>query len=175
LAGCCFNVLHSPRTPKAFISSEISNLRDGRITPEVVFRDPYLMDFLGPKGAFSEHDLENAILREIKGVLLELGTGFAFAKSANSMKSGICRCSLHRRLKSRAAPGLADMTDDANPFIFCDMPDEAVVAIDQFLEAFYNHFQNHYFAQMHRWYYELHEREHSHDPVPWRPLDDPPF
>ena len=63
----------------------------------------------------------------------------------------------------------------ANPFIFRDMPDEAVVAIDQFLEAFYNHFQNHYFAQMHRWYYELHEREHSHDPVPWRPLDDPPF
>ena len=28
------------------------------------------------------------------------------------------------------------MTDDADPFVFPDMPDEAVVAIDQFLEAF---------------------------------------
>jgi len=51
------------------------------------------------------------------------------------------------------------MTDDADPFVFPDMPDEAVVAIDQFLEAFYHRFQNHYFAQMHRWYHALDERE----------------
>ena len=47
------------------------------------------------------------------------------------------------------------MTDDADPFVFPDMPDEAVVAIDQFLEDFYHRFQNHYFAQMHRWYHAL--------------------
>ena len=52
------------------------------------------------------------------------------------------------------------MTHETNPFAFPDLPDEAVVALDQFLEAFYNHFQNHYFDQMHRWYHELHEREH---------------
>ncbi len=67
------------------------------------------------------------------------------------------------------------MDQDTDPFVFPDMPDEAVVAIDQFLEAFYNHFQNHYFAQMHRWYHALNEREHCHDPMPWRPLPDPPF
>ena len=43
------------------------------MTPGLVFRDPYLLDFLGLKGAYSERDLENAILREIEGVLLELG------------------------------------------------------------------------------------------------------
>jgi len=67
------------------------------------------------------------------------------------------------------------MTHETNPFAFPDLPDEAVVALDQFLEAFYNHFQNHYFDQMHRWYHELHEREHYHDPMPCRPLNDPPF
>ena len=78
IGGMLFQRTALSKNPKAVISSEISNLRDGRITPEVVFRDPYLLDFLGLKGAFSEHDLENAILREIEGVLLELGTGFAF-------------------------------------------------------------------------------------------------
>jgi predicted nuclease of restriction endonuclease-like (RecB) superfamily len=73
---------------KGAISSAIANLRDGRITPEVVFRDPYLLDFLGLKGAFSERDLENAILREIEGVLLEFGTGFAFVARQKRMSVG---------------------------------------------------------------------------------------
>jgi hypothetical protein len=67
------------------------------------------------------------------------------------------------------------MANDAKPFVFPDMPDEAVVAIDQFLEAFYNHFQNHYFTQMHRWYHALDEREASRGPPPTLPLKDPPF
>jgi hypothetical protein len=55
------------------------------------------------------------------------------------------------------------------------MPDEAVVAIDQFLEAFYHRSQNHYFAQMHRWYYGLDERESDRGAPPTLPLKDPPF
>ncbi|MDB5352856.1 MAG: hypothetical protein JWN86_4103 [Planctomycetota bacterium] len=47
-------------------------------TADTVFRDPYFLDLLGLKGAFSERDLESAILREIEGVLLEFGSGFAF-------------------------------------------------------------------------------------------------
>lgn len=67
------------------------------------------------------------------------------------------------------------MTEDTDPFLFPDMPDEAVAAINQFLEAFYNHFQNHYFAQMHRWYHALDQREQNHEPIASRPLPDPPF
>jgi hypothetical protein len=57
------------------------------------------------------------------------------------------------------------MTEDTDPFVFPDMPDEAVVAIDKFLEAFYLRFQNHYFAQMHRWYHALDERECIFRPI----------
>ena len=68
------------------------------------------------------------------------------------------------------------MTEDTDPFIFPELPDEAVVAIDQFLEAFYYRFQNHYFAQMHRWHHALDQQEHdNNDPMPSRPLPDPPF
>ena len=67
------------------------------------------------------------------------------------------------------------MDEDTDRFVFPDMPDEAVVAIEQFLEAFYQRFQNHYFAQMHRWYHALEQREHYSDPMPSRPLPAPPF
>lgn len=66
------------------------------------------------------------------------------------------------------------MNDDTNLFVFPELPDEAVIALDQFLEAFYHHFQNHYFAQLHRWYHGIDERQRYNHPMP-SPLDDPPF
>ena len=54
-------------------------LRDeDKLTPDLVFRDPYVLDFLGLTGAFQEKDLEEAILREMEAFILELGVGFAF-------------------------------------------------------------------------------------------------
>ena len=76
------------KNTEAVISSEIAQLRDGRMTPDAVFRDPYFLDFLGLKGAYSERDLETAILREIESVLLELGTGFAFVARQKRMSFG---------------------------------------------------------------------------------------
>lgn len=46
--------------------------------PDILLKDPYLLDFLGLKGDFYESDLEEAILREIEKFLLEMGTGFSF-------------------------------------------------------------------------------------------------
>ena len=54
----------------------------------IVFRDPYLLDLLGLKGAYSERDLESAILREIEGVLLELGIGFTFVARQKRISVG---------------------------------------------------------------------------------------
>ena len=38
---------------------------EDRMTPDLVFRDPYLLDFLGLADTYSERDLEAAILREL--------------------------------------------------------------------------------------------------------------
>ncbi len=58
---------------------ELDALREeDKLTPDLVFRDPYFLDFLGLKGAFQEKDLEAAIVREMETFILELGVGFTF-------------------------------------------------------------------------------------------------
>jgi hypothetical protein len=52
------------RLPDETIRQDLEQLRDAdTLTPELIFRDPYLLDFLGLKDAYSERDLEAAILR----------------------------------------------------------------------------------------------------------------
>ena len=66
------------------------------------------------------------------------------------------------------------MNDDPDPFAFPEISDEAVIAVNDFLEQFYTHFQNHYFAQMHRYYADLRDLARDNDHISM-PLDDPPF
>jgi predicted nuclease of restriction endonuclease-like (RecB) superfamily len=62
------------------IKQELATLHDEeRMTPDLVFRDPYFLDFLGLSDTYRERDLESAILRELERFLLELGTDFTFA------------------------------------------------------------------------------------------------
>jgi predicted nuclease of restriction endonuclease-like (RecB) superfamily len=69
------------KKPDQIIEKELKALREeDRLTPDLVFRDPYMLDFLGLKDTYSEKDLEKALLREIESFLLELGTGFAFVE-----------------------------------------------------------------------------------------------
>jgi hypothetical protein len=48
------------------------------LTQELVFRDPYILDFLQLPTTFSESKLEDAILDELCKFLQELGTDFCF-------------------------------------------------------------------------------------------------
>src|SRR5262249_550589 len=58
---------------------ELTKLREtDRLSPDLVFRDPYFLNFLGLADTYSEKDLEIAILREMERFLLELGVGFTF-------------------------------------------------------------------------------------------------
>jgi predicted nuclease of restriction endonuclease-like (RecB) superfamily len=93
IGGMLFQRTALSRKPEAVISTEIAKLRDGRMSPDTVFRDPYLLDLLGLTGAYSERDLESAILREIEGVLLELGSGFAFV--ARQMRLSVGKDDFH--------------------------------------------------------------------------------
>jgi predicted nuclease of restriction endonuclease-like (RecB) superfamily len=67
------------KKPEKTIKNELNQLRDEqKMTPELVFRDPYFLDFLGLKDTFSEKDLETAIIAELQRFIIELGTDFAF-------------------------------------------------------------------------------------------------
>ncbi len=71
---------------EAVIDAEIASLREtDQLTPDLIFRDPYLLDFLGLHDGYSERDLENAIIRDMESFLLELGAGFAFVARQKRM------------------------------------------------------------------------------------------
>jgi predicted nuclease of restriction endonuclease-like (RecB) superfamily len=79
IAGMLYERTALSRKPAKLAELELAQLRaEDKLTPDLVFRDPYFLDFLGLKGAYSEKDLETGILRELEAFLVELGGDFAF-------------------------------------------------------------------------------------------------
>lgn len=79
IGGMLYERTAISRKPEAVIRHELDTLRaDDRMTPDLVFRDPYILDFLGLKDRYLEKDIEDAILREMESFILELGADFAF-------------------------------------------------------------------------------------------------
>ena len=77
------------RQPEALVDAELARLRaSGQMTPELVFRDPYMLDFLGLADGYSERDLEAAILRDMERFLLEMGAGFTFVARQKRISVG---------------------------------------------------------------------------------------
>ena len=75
------------KKPDQLIAAELKKLRDDdRLSPDLVFRDPYLLDFLGLQDTYAEKDLEAAILREIEAFMLEIGVGFCFVARQKRMQ-----------------------------------------------------------------------------------------
>lgn len=64
IAGMLYERTALSRKPADLAAKEIAVLRaEDRMTPDMVFQDPYLLGFLGLKDAYSEKDLEAAISR----------------------------------------------------------------------------------------------------------------
>lgn len=79
IGGMLFERTALSRKPEELAKKELAKLRaDDVLTPDLVFRDPYLLNFLGLHDSYSEKDLEAAILREMEQFILELGIGFTF-------------------------------------------------------------------------------------------------
>ena len=79
IAGMLYERTAISKKPEKLIEKDLAALREeDRLTPDLVFRDPYFLDFLGLKDTYSEKDLETAILREMESFILELGAGFSF-------------------------------------------------------------------------------------------------
>jgi predicted nuclease of restriction endonuclease-like (RecB) superfamily len=79
IAGMLFERTALSKKPEIIIKKELSDLRrSNQMTPDLVFHDPYILDFLELNDSYLEKDLEDAILRELQQFLLELGSGFSF-------------------------------------------------------------------------------------------------
>ena len=87
ISGMLYERTALSRKPEKLAAMELKQLREeDRLTPDLVFRDPYILDFLGLKDTYAEKDLEAAILREIEAFLLELGLGFCFVARQQRMQ-----------------------------------------------------------------------------------------
>ncbi len=84
--GMLFERTVISKKPEALIKKELLKLKEtNQLTPDLIFKDPYFLDFTGLKDTYSEESLEDAILREMEQFILELGTGFTFIERQKRM------------------------------------------------------------------------------------------
>jgi predicted nuclease of restriction endonuclease-like (RecB) superfamily len=97
------------KKPDETIQQELKILREEKdLSLDLVFRDPYLLDFLGLSDSYSEKDLESAILVELQRFVIEMGNDFAFMSrqkriSIDNRDYYIDLLFYHRRLKRLVA------------------------------------------------------------------------
>ncbi|MBP5541910.1 MAG: DUF1016 family protein [Bacteroidales bacterium] len=72
--------------PDELIRQELSSLRDNsEMSPDLVFKSPYFLEFTGLKGMYSEKDLEDSLVAHLEQFILELGNGFTFIERQKRM------------------------------------------------------------------------------------------
>ena len=72
--------------PEEVVKQELANVRDNKVvSPDVVFKSPYFLEFTGLKGLYSEKDLEDSLVAHLEQFILELGNGFCFAERQKRM------------------------------------------------------------------------------------------
>jgi len=74
------------------------------LTPDEHIRNPFVLEFLGLKDEYSEHELEEALIRRLEHFLLELGDDFAFMARQKRLRVGddwyrVDLLFFHRRLR----------------------------------------------------------------------------
>lgn len=87
IGGMLYERTALSKKPDKLIRKELAALRaDDKLSPDLVFRDPYILDFLGLKDTYAEKDMEAAILREMESFIIELGVGFCFVARQKRMQ-----------------------------------------------------------------------------------------
>lgn len=65
------------KQPETVIINSLEKVKQN-LSPDLVFKNSYILDFLGLNSYYSEKELENAIILQLEQFILELGQGFAF-------------------------------------------------------------------------------------------------
>jgi len=72
--------------PDEFIKKELSTLRDDNVmSPDLVFKSPYFLEFTGLKGMYNEKSLEDCLVAHLEQFIIELGNGFSFVARQKRM------------------------------------------------------------------------------------------
>lgn len=67
------------KMPEETILNDLASLKNNqKLSSDLVFRDPYFLNFLGLTDTYSEKDLESSIIVELQRFIIEFGNDFAF-------------------------------------------------------------------------------------------------
>ncbi len=78
------------KKPENVIKHELEKLKTTQqLTPDLVFKDPCFLDFVGLDAKYSETDLENAILDHIVEFIQEFGNDFCFIARQKRMSTKV--------------------------------------------------------------------------------------
>jgi predicted nuclease of restriction endonuclease-like (RecB) superfamily len=87
--GMLYERVGLSKQPEGVIKSQISQLKNNdEMTPEMTFKEPYFLDFIGAHFYASEQELEDLILQNITEFLQEIGTDFCFVSRQKRMSTG---------------------------------------------------------------------------------------
>lgn len=65
--------------PEELIKKELAKLRNNDVmSPDLVFKSPYFLEFTGLKGMYNEKSLEDCLVANLEQFIIELGIGFSF-------------------------------------------------------------------------------------------------
>lgn len=72
--------------PDELVKRELADLRDNNVvSPDLVFKSPYFLEFAGLKGMYSEKNLEDSLIVHLEQFMLELGNGFTLVARQKRM------------------------------------------------------------------------------------------
>jgi predicted nuclease of restriction endonuclease-like (RecB) superfamily len=92
------------RNKAAMLAKGAAPKPEDRVTPEEEIKDPLVLEFLGLKDEYSEHELEEALIRHVENFLLELRHDFTFVGRQRRLRIGdqwfrVDLLLYHRRLR----------------------------------------------------------------------------
>jgi len=91
--------------PENVIKQQINDLTEQKVfTPDLIFKNTYILDFLNLPKKFTENDLESALISNMQNFILELGDGFSFVERqkrimVDSIDYHLDLLFFHRKLK----------------------------------------------------------------------------
>lgn len=84
--GMLFERTAISQKPEELIKQELKELSENDVlSPDLVFKNPYFLDFTGLKGMYSEKSLEDSLIVSLEQFIMELGAGFTFVERQKRM------------------------------------------------------------------------------------------
>ncbi|MBE0637005.1 MAG: DUF1016 family protein [Bacteroidales bacterium] len=84
--GMLFERTAISEKPELVIQQEIGKLASGEaFSPDLIFKNPYFLEFTGLRGMYSEKSLEDCLVTSLEQFIMELGAGFTFVERQKRM------------------------------------------------------------------------------------------